>query len=420
MSIQISTLSNGLRIVTEHMSGYGSAAVGVWTQVGARHEGDNQTGISHFLEHMVFKGTSTRTALQIADDIESRGGSLNAYTCRERTAYYAHVLRQHVPTALDVIADILRDSQFHEHDIENERDVILQEIHQCEDTPDDIIFDWAQELAYPNHTMGRPILGTKESISNFQQHNLRQYVQQNYTPERMILAAAGGVDHDAIVHQAESLFGDMSTGTPPSSQISPVFQPGQSIRTKELEQAHYVFGMPCPGHTDPERPALLAVSNILGGSMSSRLFQKAREELGLCYTIYSAPHAYSDSGMLLIYAGTGAKQLRTLAELVVREMLDLTQTLCEKELESTKAQLIAGTIMAQESSFNRCEKLAVELATIGRVRSMEEMEARVRAVTVECAKRVAQQIICNTQKIMVTYGPEADIPDISDLTAQLG
>lgn len=420
MTIQISELSNGMRIVTENMPGYGSATVGVWTMVGSRHETLAQNGISHFLEHMAFKGTTRRTAKRIAEDIESVGGAINAYTGRERTAYYARVLKQDVGTAIDVIADILRDSILDSDDIETERGVILQEINQSEDTPDDIVFDWTQELSYPDQALGRAILGTRERVKSFERAAFQDYIKTHYTPKRMVLVAAGAVDHDAIVKQAENLFGDIDTIEHQKPEELARFNSGQLIRSKDLEQAHYVFSMPAPGRTDPKRFEAIIVSNILGGGMSSRLFQKAREELGLCYTIFTSVCFNSDSGHLTVYSGTGADQVKTLAELVCTEMVRLTDTLTEKELVSTKAQLRAGTIMSQESSSSRCERLAGDIIHFGKVRSLDNIIATIDQITVQKSKEMAAELFCNDKKVIVTYAsPTANVPDIDELTARM-
>ena len=250
MTVNLTTLSNGFRIVTEHMPGLQSASIGIWVLAGARHEEAAQNGIAHFLEHMAFKGTERRSALQIAEAIEDVGGYINAYTSREVTAYYARVLQDDVPLALDVIADILRNPVFDPNEIEIERGVILQEIGQALDTPDDIIFDWLQEKAYPDHPLGRTILGPEDRVRAFSRADLQGFVGQHYKPGQMILAAAGAVDHAALVQAAEALFGDMAAA-PIIQAPSAKFAGGESRHIKPLEQAHFALAFESPNYMDP-------------------------------------------------------------------------------------------------------------------------------------------------------------------------
>jgi len=286
VTVQLHTLSNGLRIVTEHMPGLKSASVGVWINAGGRHERIEQNGIAHFLEHMAFKGTARRTALQIAEAIEDVGGYINAYTSRETTAYYARVLENDVPLALDVIADIVMNPAFEQSEIEVERGVILQEIGQVLDTPDDIVFDWLQEVAYPDQPLGRSILGPSERVSKFGRDDLSAFVAERYGPAEMILSAAGAVDHDAIVMAAEKLFGHRAA-QPGRAYDPAVFQGGERRESRELEQVHFALALESPDYCHPDFYAAQIYSSALGGGMSSRLFQEAREKRGLCYSIFA-------------------------------------------------------------------------------------------------------------------------------------
>ncbi|NER26037.1 MAG: insulinase family protein, partial [Symploca sp. SIO1C2] len=318
MTVNLTTLDNGFRIVSEHMPGLQSTSVGVWVLAGARHETASQNGIAHFLEHMAFKGTQSRSALQIAEAIEDVGGYINAYTSREVTAYYARVLQADVPLAVDVIADILQNSVFDPDEIELERGVILQEIGQALDTPDDVIFDWLQEQAYPDHPLGRTILGAPERVKNFQQADLREFVAAHYQPQQMILSAAGAVDHEALVRQAEDLFAQFERGH--DHQARPAsFQGGEYAKDRALEQAHFTLGFAAPGYCHDDIYAAQIYSSVLGGGMSSRLFQEMREKRGLCYSIYAQTGAYAETGMLTIYAGTSAAQLSDLAHITIDE-----------------------------------------------------------------------------------------------------
>lgn len=288
MTVQITTLTNGFRIVTERMPGLQSASVGIWVTAGGRNEREDQNGIAHFLEHMAFKGTKRRSTLQIAEAIEDVGGYMNAYTSREATAYYARVLGQDVGLALDVIADILLNPVFAPEEIDIERGVILQEIGQALDTPDDVIFDWLQERAYPDQPIGRTILGPPDRVRAFSRDDLRAFVAEHYAPGNMILAAAGDVDHDALVRQAEALFAHLSPVQ--GALIQPArFAGGEFRQEKPLEQAHLALAFEAPDYLDPEIYTAQVYANALGGGMSSRLFQEIREKRGLCYTISPRP-----------------------------------------------------------------------------------------------------------------------------------
>ncbi|HHY01820.1 MAG TPA: insulinase family protein, partial [Paracoccus sp.] len=284
--IQITTLPNGLRVASRHMPGLHSASVGVWVNAGGRDERPEQNGIAHFLEHMAFKGTPRRNALQIAEAIEDVGGYINAYTSRDVTAYYARVLSGDVALALDVIGDIVLNPLFDQREIEVERGVILQEIGQSLDTPDDVIFDWLQEAAYPDQPIGRTILGPAERVSGFSRDDLSRFVAEHYGPGQMIVAAAGAVDHDALVRQAEQIFGHLPALAGVARQGA-VWQGAEARRVKRLEQAHFALAFEGPGYLDPDFYSAQIWTAALGGGMSSRLFQKIREERGLCYSIFA-------------------------------------------------------------------------------------------------------------------------------------
>jgi predicted Zn-dependent peptidase len=414
LSVQLTTLPNGFRIVTEHMPGLQSAAIGVWVLAGARNERAEQNGIAHFLEHMAFKGTKRRNALQIAEAIEDVGGYINAYTSREVTAYYVRVLKEDVPLALDVVADILRNPVFDTREIEVERGVILQEIGQAADTPDDIIFDWLQEEAYPDHPLGRTILGAEERVRGFARPDLEGFVDQYYRPGQMILSAAGAVDHDALVRMAGDMFGDMI----PSSVIEPPlarFQGGEARHVKDLEQAHFALAFESPDYADPDIYTTQIYASALGGSMSSRLFQEIREKRGLCYTIYAQAGAYADTGMMTIYAGTSADQLGDLAGITIDEMKRAADDMSAAEVERARAQMKAGLLMGLESPSNRAERLARMLQIWGRVPDLSEVVGRIDAVTLEDVRRIAQTTVERAPSALALYGPVADAPTLIDL-----
>ncbi|MHA3916089.1 M16 family metallopeptidase [Halovulum sp. GXIMD14793] len=410
MSVQTHTLPNGLRIVTERMPALASAAIGVWVNVGGRHEEVTQNGIAHFLEHMAFKGTERRNALQIAEAIEDVGGYINAYTSREMTAYYARVLGEDVPLALDVIADILLNSTFDPREIEVERGVILQEIGQSLDTPDDIIFDWLQEVSFPDQPMGRPILGPAEAVRGFSRDDLTSFVAQYYGPQNMILSAAGDIDHDAIVKLAEGLFGGI-TARPAPVATPAAFHGGERRELKDLEQAHFALALSAPGYRDEDIYAAQVYAGLLGGGMSSRLFQEVREKRGLCYTIFAQPAAYSDSGSLLIYAGTSAEQVGELTQVVTDELRATASDLNEAEVARARAQMKAGLLMGLESPHARCERLARMVAIWDRVPSLEETIARIEAVDRDRVRSFAEASFTNADPALALYGPVDAAPD---------
>ncbi|MGR3501683.1 M16 family metallopeptidase [Pseudaestuariivita sp.] len=414
MTTRLTQLPNGLRIVTEHMPGLQSASIGLWVTAGGRHERADQNGIAHFLEHMAFKGTARRSALDIAEAIENVGGYINAYTSREVTAYYARVLEADVPLALDVISDIVLNSAFDPREIEVERGVILQEIGQSLDTPDDVIFDWLQERAYPGQAMGRPILGPAERVSAFQGADFAGFVRSHYTPNRMILSAAGAVDHDALVVQAKELFEGRGAGTPSEPEGS-AFVGGELREVKDLEQAHFTLAFESPGVTDPGFYTAQIYASALGGGMSSRLFQQLREVRGLCYTIYAQPAAYSDTGMLTIYAGTGAEDLGTLAEVTIDEVKRAAEDMSAEEVARARTQMKAGLLMGLESPSSRAERLARLVQVWGRVPELSETIARIDAVTAEDVRAHAAHVATQAKAAMALYGPVDRAPSLEQL-----
>lgn len=415
MTVQTATLRNGFRIVTEHMPGLESAAIGIWVTAGGRHERQDQNGIAHFLEHMAFKGTQTRSALQIAEAIEDVGGYINAYTSREVTAYYARVLRNDVGLALDVVADILRDPVLDPKEIEMERHVILQEIGQAADTPDDIIFDWLQEKAYPDQPIGRTILGEPARVSAFTKPDLAQFISEHYGPDQMILAAAGAVDHETLVAQAEALFGDMPARAAQSADIA-VFHGGEARKIKSLEQAHVALAFASPGYRDPDFYAAQVYSTALGGGMSSRLFQELRERRGLCYTIFAQTGAYCDTGMTTIYAGTSGDEIAELTHLTIDEMKRAADEMSLAEVARARAQMKAGLLMGLESPSSRTERLARMIQIWGTVPPLEETVSRIDSVTTGDVRAFGEALIHAAPAAMALYGPVASAPDLATLS----
>ena len=417
MTLRLDTLPNGFRIVTEDMPGLKSASVGIWVTAGGRHERAEQNGIAHFLEHMAFKGTKKRSPLQIAEEIEDVGGYINAYTSKEMTAYYARVLSADVGLALDVIADIVLNPVFDKKEIEVERHVILQEIGQSLDTPDDIVFDWLQEVSYPDQPFGRTILGPAEKVAGFTRKDLMKFVAEHYGPDRMILAAAGGVDHDAILVQAQELFGHLKPVGSGKIEAA-TFVGAERREVKDLEQVHFALSFEAPGYRHDDVYIAQVFATTMGGGMSSRLFQKIREERGLCYSIFAQSGAYEDTGQITVYAGTSAEEIGDLAQLTIDELKRAANDMTEAEVARARSQLKAGLLMGLESPSSRAERIARLLHIYGRVPDVEEAVAKIDAVTTADVRRYAGELT-GAKTAMALYGPVAAAPSLEAIRAGL-
>lgn len=392
MRPEITTLPNGLRVVTHAMPHLETVSLGVWVGVGARHESLPEHGISHLLEHMAFKGTSGRTARRIAEAIEEVGGEINAATGLESTAYYARALKGDDGVAIELIADILQNSLFADVDLERERDVILQEIASISDSPEEIAFDFVQEAAFPDQPAGRPIIGTPASVTAISSSDLRVFLDCHYRAPSTVLAAAGAVSHDRIVRHAEAQFGRLRSDAKNSVEPA-IYRGGVRASSKPFEQSHLVMGFAGPAYVDPEFFTAQVLSGVLGGGMSSRLFQEVREQRGLCYSIHSSAWALSDSGMFAIHAATGPDQMSELIEVTVQELARIAATApSEAEVERAKAQLKAGLLMSLESSSARSEQMARHLLALDRLMPPEELIDRVDAVTPAAARALAERM----------------------------
>ncbi|MBV8507286.1 MAG: insulinase family protein, partial [Alphaproteobacteria bacterium] len=364
MTTRVSRLANELRVATDTIQTVDTVSLGIWVDVGTRHEPAAVNGAAHFLEHMAFKGTERRSARDIAEEIEAVGGHLNAYTSRESTAYYAKVLKEDVPLALDMLADILQNSTFDPDELERERTVILQEIGQANDTPDDIIFDHFQECAYPEQAMGRPVLGRPEIIRSLARDAVVAYLRDHYGAQRMVLAAAGNIEHERLVDLADTLLSALPAERAVSTEPAR-YAGGDRRENRDLEQLHLVLGFPGVTLGDPDYYAASVLSTAFGGGMSSRLFQEIREKRGLVYAIHSFVHGYRDGGLFGIYAGTGEDEAAELVPALCDEALKLQDGFTEVELKRAKAQMKAGLLMSLESTSARCEQLAQHLLIYG-------------------------------------------------------
>ena len=392
MTIEISKLSNGLTVVTDPMANLESAALGVWVSTGSRNELPHEMGLSHMLEHMAFKGTTTRSARQVAEEIEAVGGYLNAYTSREQTAFHARVLKNDVALALDLVADILVNSTFVADELERERQVVLQELGQARDTPDDIVFDHLQDVIYKGQALGWPILGEEATVSAFTPHALRDYSGRRYRAETMTLVSSGAVSHSNIVALAEEKFAQLAKG---GAEATPgAHYAGGDIRVEEdLEQAHIVYAFPGVASNDPDFHVAQIHAMVLGGGMSSRLFQEVREKRGLCYSIYAFTNNFQDTGFTGIYAGTGEKEAGELSAVIAGEMEAMTGTVTDAELARAKAQLKSGILMGLERPGTRAEQIATQIFTFGRVQSVAEMVQQIDAVDAAALTRYATRIM---------------------------
>jgi predicted Zn-dependent peptidase len=418
MSVELTRLPSGLVVITDAMPQLETASLGVWVGCGSRDEREDEHGIAHLLEHMAFKGTSRRTARQIAEEIEAVGGDLNAATSVEMTAYYARVLRADVPLALDVLSDILADPAFDPEELVREQNVIVQEIGAAEDTPDDIVFDHLQATAFPAQAVGRSILGTPASIRSFDGAWLRAYLGRNYRAPDMVVAAAGAVEHRAVVAEVERRFSAFNGSAAPAPDPAK-FGGGIRVEARDLEQVHIALALEGVPQRDPKLYALQVFTSVLGGGMSSRLFQEVREKRGLCYAIYTFHSPYSDTGVFGLYAGTDAADASELMRVVVDQLAAAAEDLDAKEVDRAKAQMKAGLLMALESSSARAEQLARQIFAHGRPLATEEIIAKVDAVTVESARAAGRELIRRSPPAFAALGP-AGLESAAAIAESLG
>ncbi|SHJ58041.1 Predicted Zn-dependent peptidase [Malonomonas rubra DSM 5091] len=352
--LQQSTLNNGIRVITERMPELHSASIGFWVQNGSRHETEGHNGISHFVEHMLFRGTTNRFALDIAKEIDSVGGVLNAFTGREFSCYYAKVLGDKLPQAIDLLSDLVLNSIFSEKDIEKERRVILQELAMVEDTPDDQVHDLFCESIWHLHPLGRPVLGTRDTVRRISREDLLQMMQKRYVGRNILIAVAGDLEHHQVRAQIEQAFQGVNSGEANNRCTLPAYRPGLQVVHKELEQVHFCLGCKALPQNHEDRFVQQLLNSILGGSMSSRLFQKVREEHGLAYSVYSYLNVHSDAGALVVYGGTSRDELWETVQVTLEQFALLKAgQVSEEELQMAKEQLKGTLLMSLESSDNR-------------------------------------------------------------------
>ncbi len=410
-------LPNGLTVLTEVMERVETVSFGAYIGAGTRHETAAENGVAHFLEHMAFKGTAKRSAVDIAEAVENVGGHINAYTSREQTAYYVKMLKEDLGLGVDIIGDILCHSSFERGELERERGVILQEIGQANDTPDDIVFDHFQSAAYPSQPMGRPILGTESIIKSMKRDALPGFMASHYTPENMVVAACGNLRHEQVVELVGEHFRDL----PKSNREEPMpadYTGGEYREPRELDQVHIVLGFDAPGYGAPDYYPSMLLSTLLGGGMSSRLFQEIREKRGLVYSIYSFTSPAKDGGLFGIYAGTGESEAAELMPVTLAELGHVQEEIHEAELARARAQLKAGLLMSLESTGSRCEQLARQWQIFGRIIPAAETVAKIEAVTAEDVRAVAARIF-RQRPTLATIGPVDQVPKLSAIIDRL-
>lgn len=416
-AIRLTRLPSGLVVVTERMERVETVSLGAYVAAGTRNETAAENGVSHFLEHMAFKGTERRSAAEIAEEIEAVGGHINAYTAREQTAYYVKVLKEDMALGADIIGDIYCHSSFDPEELERERGVILQEIGQANDTPDDIIFDHFQETAFPSQPMGRPVLGTEAGIRGMKRDTLTGYMKQHYTQQNTVVAAAGNLEHERFLDLVQRHFADLPTANPPAA-LPGVYGGGEFRETRDLDQVHIVLGFPSVGYSDPAYYPTLLLSTLLGGGMSSRLFQEIREKRGLVYSVYSFSAPHMDCGLFGIYAGTGESEAAELMPVALDELQKVQHTVNETELARARAQVKASLLMSLESSGSRCEQLARQIQVFGRVIPTAETVGKINAVTIADIEAAAGKLF-RAAPTLATMGPADRVPPIAEIVGRL-
>lgn len=415
--IKTTTLPGGLRIITDTVPSMHSAAVGIWVGVGTRDEDMRENGVAHMVEHMLFKGTDKRDALGIVKEIEDVGGSMNAYTSRELTSYHIHLLKNDVALGMDILGDMYQNSVMLEDEIDRERQVIIQEIGMNNDTPDELVFDQYFERAFPDQAMGAPILGQTEIIETISKDALKNYVSRFYSPARTVISAAGGIEHDEIVDLAKAFLDKLPSGDD-CAQIKSAYKGGEIRTVKDLEQAHVLLGFQGLSRHEPDYYAVQALTTLLGGGMSSRLFQEIREKRGLVYSIYAFHSAYQDDGLFGIYAGTGPDKLNEMMPVICDEVLKIAQSVTEEEMERAKSQLRANLLMGRESMMTRADQQAKQMLFRGEAFDLEGIVAKIEAVDLAALRRVAARMFKGTPTL-AALGPVANLEPFDKIQQRL-
>jgi predicted Zn-dependent peptidase len=405
------TLPSGLRLVTEAMPHVRSVAVGVWLERGSRHESDAQSGVAHFVEHMLFKGTSSRSAQAIAQTIDSIGGQLDAFTSKEYAGYYIKVLDEHLDVAIDLLSDMLMRPALAPGDVTKEQGVILEEIKMVEDAPDDLVHELFAQQFWPKHPLGRPILGTPETVSSFTSGGLRDYFSRTYAAPNLLVVAAGHLEHGQLRDLVARAFADLPKAARAETTAPPAVTRGVAQRVKDIEQSHICVGTPAYHQAHVNRHALYVLNTILGGSMSSRLFQHIREERGLAYAVFSNRTTYSDAGMITIYAGCASDKVAEIVDLALAELHDLRTTpVPADELGRAKDHLKGSLMLGLESTSSRMSHLARQYVYFGRHYSLDEILKAIDEVTADAVQRIANDLFQDKALAATVVGPATSAP----------
>lgn len=398
-------LDNGIPLVVEEVDNVRSVTLGVWVKVGSRHERHEKNGISHFLEHMFFKGTRKRSATDIAVEIDSVGGDLNAFTSRENTTFYVKVLDEYIDRGIDLLTDIFLHSTFPEEDIEKEKRIIKEEIKMVEDTPDDYIHDLFYETIWGHNGIGQPVLGRRETIKSFGREDLIAHIRKYYGTKDTVIACAGKFKTDKLLHTLNHTLGGLRRGSEPERGKVPQFNPATNVYCKDLSEAHICIGVEGMSQANPDRYALYIANAILGAGVSSRLFQEIREKRGFAYSIYSFVASYVDTGIWGVYAGTARKRAAEVIELIVNELNGLWDTITDDELRRAKEQIKGNLILALESTNSRMQNIARQEIYYGRYFSPEEIIRDVDAVKMGQVKALLEKMVRKNSIALTVYGP---------------
>jgi predicted Zn-dependent peptidase len=417
MSYQCTTLKNGLRVASETLPGVDSVAIAVSCGVGARYEHERENGISHLLEHMAFKGTKTRNAREIAEAFDMIGGQFNAYTSMETTVYYAKVLKENAALAMDILSDILQNSVFDAEELKREQGVVIQEIAMHRDAPDDLIHDYFDETAFPNQSLGRSILSTEEKVASYTRDDLIRYMDTHYRAPRMVLSAAGNITHEELLALSEKYFAISDRPRGPAYEAG-IYKGGDSRITQDFEQVHLLYGLPAISLHSPDYYTAQLYSVILGGGMSSRLFQEVRENRGLAYTVYSSLSAYDDCGLLTLYAATAPDKAGELSGVLCDQLVEMTKNISDAEITRAKNQLKSDLLMSRESPHAVATWMGRHLLVFGQYRSARDIIARLNSITADDINRVAKDMIKGVPTV-TALGPESGILPYADLAARL-
>ncbi len=418
MKVRVTELKNGISVISDNMPHLESAFIGIWVKSGSRCENEDEHGISHMLEHMAFKGTKTRSAKQIVEEIENVGGDLNASTSIEHTGYFARILKDDVGLASDILADILQNSTFDEKEFSREQQVIEQEIGASHDDPDDLVHDLFLQVAYPDQAIGRPILGTVNSVKSFTPKAIRSYMDRNYVGDKMIVAAAGNINHDELVRKIEQSFSDIAISGAPKPKKA-TYVGGDKRHISKHEQAHVIIGMGGRAYNSDGFYATQILTEILGGGMSSRLFQEIREKRGLCYSVYAFHWAFADSGVFGVAADTGPELVGELMMVIIDELKRAVDDINDGEVMRVRNKIRAGLLMSLENPSARASQLARQQILWGRPIPMAETVERISKISAARVKEVAKDILENAVLSVAGVGPLENMPSYEAITKRL-